>query len=233
MNVALTRCRKGMVVVTNKCFLSGAGRNTLLGKLCYAWSQRHDTRIDWKAMLNDSVGSGTASMALRHLRPSRPSFYTRICVPTVTSLYSDPRTLWPRPAHRDRDATTQCTAGAAADNDNGDDVRYVPIPIIDSPFTRDRGPTTTRTTRSVAVPRVRSPSPALSKVGYSTGLRNGILQTVAAAASTTAAETAALTTDAEAGTTAETAAEKKKQKIAATATATMVGAEVDDLSKNP
>ena len=55
MNVALTRCRKGMVVVTNNYFLSGAGRNTLLGKLCHAWSQRSDAWIDWKAMLNDSV----------------------------------------------------------------------------------------------------------------------------------------------------------------------------------
>ena len=179
-------------------------------------------------------------MAVRHLQPSRPSFYTRICVPTVTSLYSDPRTIWPRPAHRDRDATTQCTAGAAADNDNGDDVQYVPIPIIDSPFTRDRGPTTC-TTRSVAVPRVQSTSTTLVKVGYSPGRRIGIIQT-AAAASTTAAGSAALTTEAEAGTTAETAAaasetetaaEKEETEIAATATATMVGAEVDDLSKNP
>jgi AAA domain len=54
MNVALTRCRKGMVVVTNKCFLQGAGKSTLLGKLNRTWSQHRDSWIDWKAMLNDS-----------------------------------------------------------------------------------------------------------------------------------------------------------------------------------
>lgn len=180
-------------------------------------------------------------MVVRHPQPRRPSFYNSICAPTVTGLYSDPRTIRPRPAHYDHDATTRCAA-AAANNDNGNDVQYVPIPIIGGPFTRDRGPTT-RTTRSVAVPRVRSPSPTLAKVSYSPGLRNGILQAAAAAAaSTTAAETAALTTEAEAETTAETAAaasetetaaEKEETEIAATAAAAMVGAEVDDPWENP
>jgi hypothetical protein len=56
MNVALTRCRKGMVVVTNKCFLQREGRSMLLGELCHTWSQRHEACwIDWKAMLNNSV----------------------------------------------------------------------------------------------------------------------------------------------------------------------------------
>jgi hypothetical protein len=56
MNVALTRCRKGMVVVTDKYFLQGAGKSMLLGQLCHTWSRRHDTCwIDWNAMLNNSV----------------------------------------------------------------------------------------------------------------------------------------------------------------------------------
>ncbi|KAI0251225.1 AAA domain-containing protein [Lactifluus subvellereus] len=55
MNVALTRCRKGMVVVTDKRFLQGAGRCTLLGQLCHAWSQHRDTWIDWKVILGGSV----------------------------------------------------------------------------------------------------------------------------------------------------------------------------------
>jgi len=56
MNVALTRCHKGMVVVTNKGFLQGAGWSMLIGQLCHTWSRRHDTCwIDWKAMLNNSV----------------------------------------------------------------------------------------------------------------------------------------------------------------------------------
>ncbi|KAF8483857.1 hypothetical protein DFH94DRAFT_646017 [Russula ochroleuca] len=55
MNVALTRCRKGMVVVTDKCFLQRMG-NMLLGELCHTWSQRHEACwIDWKAMLNNSA----------------------------------------------------------------------------------------------------------------------------------------------------------------------------------
>ena len=56
MNVALTRCRKGMVVVTAKSFLERVGKSMLLGKLCRTWSQRHEACwIDWKAMLNNSV----------------------------------------------------------------------------------------------------------------------------------------------------------------------------------
>lgn len=55
MNVALTRCRKGMVVVSHKNFLQSAGWNTLLGQLCRTWSRYHDTCwVDWKAMLNNS-----------------------------------------------------------------------------------------------------------------------------------------------------------------------------------
>lgn len=55
MNVALTRCRKGMVVVTDKSFLQGAGRSTLLGQLCRTWSRHHDACwIDRNAMLNNS-----------------------------------------------------------------------------------------------------------------------------------------------------------------------------------
>lgn len=56
MNVALTRCRKGMVVVTDKSFLQGKGKKTLLGKLCLTWSKHHDTCWnDWKAVLNNLV----------------------------------------------------------------------------------------------------------------------------------------------------------------------------------
>jgi hypothetical protein len=55
MNVALTRCRKGMVVVTDKRFLQGAGRHTLLGQLSHFWSQHRDTWIDWKAILSGPV----------------------------------------------------------------------------------------------------------------------------------------------------------------------------------
>jgi AAA domain len=56
MNVALTRCRKGMVVVTDKSFLQGKGKKTLLGQLCLTWSKHHDACWnDWKAVLNNLV----------------------------------------------------------------------------------------------------------------------------------------------------------------------------------
>ena len=37
MNVMLTRCRKGMVVVAQRAFVEGRGRATLLGKLAERW----------------------------------------------------------------------------------------------------------------------------------------------------------------------------------------------------
>jgi hypothetical protein len=56
MNVALTRCRKGMVVVTDKSFLQGKGKKTLLGQLCHTWSNHHDACWnDWNAVLNNTV----------------------------------------------------------------------------------------------------------------------------------------------------------------------------------
>jgi hypothetical protein len=56
MNVALTRCRKGMVVVTDKTFLQGKGKKMLLGQLCRTWSKHHyGCWNDWKAVLNNSV----------------------------------------------------------------------------------------------------------------------------------------------------------------------------------
>ena len=70
MNVALTRCRKGMVVVTDKSFLQGAGRTTLLGQLCNTWLRHHNACwIDSRAMLNNSG----ALPGLPAPAPSRPT----------------------------------------------------------------------------------------------------------------------------------------------------------------
>ena len=56
MNVAMTRCRKGMVVVTDKSFLQGKGKKTLLGQLGRTWSNHHDACwIDWKVVLNNAA----------------------------------------------------------------------------------------------------------------------------------------------------------------------------------
>ncbi|KAH9921369.1 hypothetical protein B0H21DRAFT_659153, partial [Amylocystis lapponica] len=47
MNVMLTRCQRGMVVVTNRNFLRGAGRDTLLGRLAQHWEDRRGDTITW------------------------------------------------------------------------------------------------------------------------------------------------------------------------------------------
>ena len=75
MNVALTRCRKGMVAVTDKSFLQGRGKNTLLGQLCSAWSKHHDACWnDWNAVLNNSVAlPGLLAPSSRSIGSRNPS----------------------------------------------------------------------------------------------------------------------------------------------------------------
>jgi superfamily I DNA and/or RNA helicase len=55
MNVALTRCRRGLIVVTNKSFLQRSGKSTLLGKLCHSWSLKREAWINWRTMLGTEV----------------------------------------------------------------------------------------------------------------------------------------------------------------------------------
>jgi hypothetical protein len=77
MNVALTRCRKGMVVVTDKSFLQRTG-NMLLGELCYTWAQHDESCwIDWKAMLNNSAALPGLPLPLP---PSTPLYYPALAV---------------------------------------------------------------------------------------------------------------------------------------------------------
>ena len=89
MNVALTRCRMGMVVVTNKRFLRSAGSNTLLGQLCNSWSRHGDPWIDWRTILDDSAvlpGLPPPSKPLRRSvlapAPAPVSTFQRPPVPT-------------------------------------------------------------------------------------------------------------------------------------------------------
>jgi len=98
MNVALTRCRKGMIVVTNRCFLRSAGSSTLLGQLCNTWSQHGDAWIDWKAILNDSAMlPGLPAPPSKPLRraipapaPASVSPFQRLPVPTKINEPSRP-----------------------------------------------------------------------------------------------------------------------------------------------
>lgn len=59
MNVLLTRCRKGLIIVSNKSFLDrkGKGANTLLGKLVKYWQIRYPSYawIDWRSVAEASV----------------------------------------------------------------------------------------------------------------------------------------------------------------------------------
>lgn len=59
MNVLLTRCRKGLVIVSNRGFLEtkGIGSKTLLGKLVTYWRVRYPSHawIDWRSVADASV----------------------------------------------------------------------------------------------------------------------------------------------------------------------------------
>jgi hypothetical protein len=55
MNVMLTRCKKGMIIVTNKNFLQRDGRCTLLGRLADAWSSDPNAWTTRNAVLNGAA----------------------------------------------------------------------------------------------------------------------------------------------------------------------------------
>ena len=58
MNVMLTRCRRGLVIVSSQAFLGpgGKGSDTLLGKLVQHWKTKYNqTWVDWNSVLNASV----------------------------------------------------------------------------------------------------------------------------------------------------------------------------------
>ncbi|KAK0216395.1 hypothetical protein IW262DRAFT_1232757, partial [Armillaria fumosa] len=55
MNVMLTRCRRGLIVVSNRNFLSGAGSPTLVGKLASGRSWIESTTVaEQRANLPDA-----------------------------------------------------------------------------------------------------------------------------------------------------------------------------------
>ncbi|KDQ56117.1 hypothetical protein JAAARDRAFT_180297, partial [Jaapia argillacea MUCL 33604] len=59
-NVMLSRCKRGMVIVTNQVFLRTSGRDTLIGRLASHWEAHrgeHETWADWK-----HVAEGRAHM---------------------------------------------------------------------------------------------------------------------------------------------------------------------------
>ncbi|PBK86033.1 hypothetical protein ARMGADRAFT_867693, partial [Armillaria gallica] len=50
MNVMLTRCRRGLVIVSSRSFLSGPGKSTLVGKLA-----RGGNWTEWTAVAEQRV----------------------------------------------------------------------------------------------------------------------------------------------------------------------------------
>ncbi|KZT04828.1 uncharacterized protein LAESUDRAFT_632356, partial [Laetiporus sulphureus 93-53] len=45
MNVMLTRCQRGMVIVTSKRFLENGGKNTVMGKMMHYWKRRRGETV--------------------------------------------------------------------------------------------------------------------------------------------------------------------------------------------
>ena len=64
----LTRCKKGMIIITNEVFIRSASvQRTLLGKLCAHWEREYGSGLTWKrfkeienksAKLPGSIGEG-------------------------------------------------------------------------------------------------------------------------------------------------------------------------------
>ncbi|KAI0712806.1 hypothetical protein C8T65DRAFT_543344, partial [Cerioporus squamosus] len=60
LNVMLTRCKAGMVLVTQRAFLHNAGKSTLLGELAEHWESRVGMRLAWADAME--VADGRASL---------------------------------------------------------------------------------------------------------------------------------------------------------------------------
>ncbi|KAG5634293.1 hypothetical protein H0H81_002520, partial [Sphagnurus paluster] len=74
MNVLLTRCKKGLVIVTSRSFLSRGGRFTLLGALESNWTTLVGERawVDWRTV---SEGKVDLPGAPGHNRAREPLIY--------------------------------------------------------------------------------------------------------------------------------------------------------------
>ena len=84
MNVLLTRCRKGLVIVTSRGFLAAGGRETLLGLLVRYWQSVHNgvNWIDWR-----DIANGTANLPGAPSRP-RPAAHRMVPFSVPGSAYT-------------------------------------------------------------------------------------------------------------------------------------------------
>ncbi|KIJ30351.1 hypothetical protein M422DRAFT_187254, partial [Sphaerobolus stellatus SS14] len=60
VNVMLTRCKMGMIIVTNRSFVYGRGRKTLLGKLAKYWDKNESVPgklnwVDWRRVAEEKA----------------------------------------------------------------------------------------------------------------------------------------------------------------------------------
>ena len=60
MNVMLTRCKQGMVLVTQRAFLRGPGKSTLLSRLAQRWERRVGEKAAWADAME--VADGRAAL---------------------------------------------------------------------------------------------------------------------------------------------------------------------------
>src|SRR6266545_7067061 len=77
LNVLLTRCRKGMIIVSSSAFLgfNGRGSMTLLGKLVTHWRTQYPSYkwIDWRSVAHASVNiPGAPARSPTALHPHAP-----------------------------------------------------------------------------------------------------------------------------------------------------------------
>jgi hypothetical protein len=73
MNVMLTRCQAGLVVVTSRDFIHYGGSRTLLGRLAQHWEEHRgdDAWVEWRSVADESVDLPGAPGRNKNLDPFR------------------------------------------------------------------------------------------------------------------------------------------------------------------
>lgn len=76
MNVMLTRCKRGMVIVANRDFIFNQGKNTLLGRLAQSWgsSEKDQGWFDWRLIAERKAKLPSESL-YRELESATPKVW--------------------------------------------------------------------------------------------------------------------------------------------------------------
>lgn len=78
LNVMLTRCQQGMVIVSQRAFLHSGGKKTLVGKLAEHWEKKVGEKAAWADAMQ--VAEGSASL------PSAPGKSSGVLVAETAAL---------------------------------------------------------------------------------------------------------------------------------------------------